>query len=372
MSIELEASELRLKLLGLRARGSKLLKQEAPSLEHIVHFGELVDALAGNLIETSSMESATADPKAAVRANMEGIVQVLDGIMKFLKNAGKGKKGKDAGAEPPMDSKALAEQRERLMKLYANKAWLDSAEFNEGDIQFGDFGAKCFYRGDKAISDVYNEFKKDIAEYGKMLSQMTPAIRAYTKWADETWDKLEKAYEASGKDGDYSNMTAIAKAQSDKRPPYPASKVNISENARLGTAHTDEWTGYYEWKALKTPVPIFLPEPKHKDSGKVTIVAATREQVPNILSLMSEAAELCGKAWDEFDNSGNSGGFDDYPYRDENVWEAVFEAGAEACLFDAHSTYDLCGQGLTRLSDRLWELECALYAYLKASIKTDK
>lgn len=366
-----DACKLRAALAHLHFRGRLLLKA-GPSMEQASHFNELTGAFLSPVdVDAPSMESIE-DPAQMVRATMEGIGSILKGLIKVVtgRNAD-GSKDEKVGAKLKADD--YVEVIRKMEKGFTNKAWLDTASFVEPGnlVSQGTRNAAFFYRGSNGvldIDDIVKEFTQDVTGYLAILNSNKANITAYSKWASETWAKVEGHYEKhQDEEGVYAEITSIIKAQMSKRPVVPSERANISNQARLGFPAPDNFTGKGKYTGDDI---VWIGKREPEFGALIKLLPLNRETVGKATALYEKVAaalltvesfddELMDKYWVD--------GFDDYPFRDDMMTDAVQDAGDGAWCFDAHYAYDHV-DGLTSIiGKRLEGMGDALYRYIRDS-----
>lgn len=366
-----DAHKLRAALAHLYHRGRIMLKA-GPSMEQAVHFNELTGAFLSPVdVAAPSMESIE-DPALMVKATMEGIGSILKGLIKVV--TGRSSDGsKDEKVAGKMQADDYVETIRKMEKGFTNKAWLDTASFADpsGLVSEGTRNAAFFYRGGngvKDIDDIVKEFTQDVSGYLAILNSNKSNITAYAKWASETWAKVETHYEKhQDEDSVYTEITAIIKAQMSKRPVVPSERANISNQARLGFPSPDNFTGKGKytgddivWIAKREPdfgAMIKLQPLSRETIGKAT--ALYEKIMAAQLDVENFDEELMDKYWVD--------GFDDYPFRDDMMSDAVQDAGDNAWCFDAHYSYDHVDGLPAIISKRLEGMADAIYRYIRDS-----
>lgn len=366
-----EAHKLRAALAFLHHRG-RILMKASPSMEQANHFNELTGAFLSPVdVEAPSMESIE-DPVKMIEATMEGIGSILKGLIKVVtgRNAD-GTKDEKVAAKQKADD--YVEITRKMEKGFTNKAWLDTAAFVDpaNTVDLGTRSAGFFYRGNtpvRGIDEIVKEFTVDLTGYAAMFNSNKSVITAYSKWASETWEKVESHYKKhQGEEGVYTEITAIVKAQLSKRPAVPAEKANIPTQSRLGFPAPDNWTGISKYTGMDNAwiakgEPEFGSIIKQPPLTRETIAKATAlyEKIVALnYSVQDFDEELMDKYW--------VNGYDDYPFRDDGMTDAMVNAGDNAWVFDAHYSYDHV-DGLTSiLSKRLDFMADALYRYIRDS-----
>jgi len=366
-----DACKLRAALAHLHHRG-RILLRTGPSMEQASHFNELTGAFLSPVdVDAPSMESIE-DPAQMVRVTMEGIGSVLKGLIKVVtgRNAD-GTKDEKVGAKLKADD--YAEVIRKMEKGFTNKAWLDTAAFVSPAslLSQGTRNAAFFYRGGNGvrdIDDIVKEFTQDVSGYLAILNSNKSNITAYSKWASETWAKVEEHYEKHENEEEvYSEITAIIKAQMAKRPVVPSERANINNQARLGFPSPDQFTGKDKYSGDDI---VWIGKREPEFGAMIKLAPLTRETVGKATALYEKinAALLTVESFDDdLMDKYWVNGFDDYPFRDDLMTIAVQEAGDNAWCFDAHYSYDHVDGLVSIISKRLEGMGDAIYRYIRDS-----
>lgn len=380
MSVTQEAQQLRRPLFALYKRGQHLLKQETISLEQAHHFRELADAYMYNIDSPVASLEAHSTPEQHVQATMEGIGQVLGGLMRLLTGAGKKADKPAKKKEIQQELDGITEMNRKLQAGYENAAWLANAKFVQGTITLPKRAGVMLYRDNhrvQTVEELIKEVQKDLGEYQAIFRTFRGISTTYVKWCNETWAGSVKNWEQYGKNGELNQLFDAQKdwveKQLNKRPPSPLEKTNIAPAARLGYPAPDVWVKEDKHAALGKIFDItIVPSSKGND---FTMPGLDKESFEKVKSLFGDViifwSDIFDFVEDKLHGAAHFDGFDDYPFRNETMMEATIAADdLRSETFDRHFYYDGVAGLYAGLSERVECLYTALYDYMSRAFTT--
>lgn len=367
MSIRRDVNDLRRRLAAMHLRGRNLLRSDV-SMESAKHYAELTAVhLNGINCSLPSVESAQ-DPQTLVKESMESVISVLKNSVRFL--IGHKKKDPMAIKAASEDLRFVEDLVKDIEKKFGDKSWLEKANQRTDVFDIEGRAGAVLYRGAtgyNTFQEFAKEVEKDLAEYKRIMTALTPLCEAYGKWAAKTWVDLENAYKATHNDpvALKAKAVAILKEQVAKVPPQPSTKYAISEASRLGFPGPDKWWTQNSWGGKNNP-----------DAKSIQVQPITKAEVAKALLLLEEVSALSLAVYEKDDILTYTilkevEGFDDYPFRDDTMWEAVSEVGKDnyaAYTFDMHWLYDGVLGWQDCMTYRLEWLQKAIYHWLSGSM----
>lgn len=350
-----EAHALKHQLRRLQAKGSKILAGN-PSMESAELFVELTNAYIGSVKHTVSIES-NSSPEEQIHAAMEGIGQVIDKVIKFFSSV---KKSDDKKQEAKASIDDAETQKKNLL-LIADPAFRKEHGVQNDFVVVPGYCSGYFILGGKVITDPVIEFQKQLDEYRSLINKIKGPAEKYIKWAGDTWNAVEKVYETLGKEADdYSPMLSKIEECAKHRPPFPTEIVDVPVKDRLGFDGDD-------WFVEKDPR-YFEISTKPDTATEQKVAPLQDKDADKALKLISDYFDLYLETYDIGSVGAVSGGFDDYPYRLDQIQDMLWNEKRDPKLFmyDWESVYQLADPW-GDLADRLADMEKALYTWAKRS-----
>lgn len=355
--------------LSLKALQGRRLLIDNPSMESAVHFREVINAHLHHVrydLNTPAMEALTS-PEEIVKASLEGLDTLLKGL-KFLFRKRSSEATTKADKNKAEAQAKWYEEQSKFLKVMTDKNWLAKAEYREGSVPLSATSAAMFFRGGKPITSVQEmiaEFTKDLNEYLGIFSKLSGPTKTYMKWATETWKKTEDFWEAHQDDSDFvEQMTELLKAQVKKRPTPPIETVSLPKGNRLGFQNDD-------WNPTQDGSEWFISEVP--DSGSaINMATLSAEGANKLADLYLKIIDALTRVYDlEHDFIDGIDGFDDYPWRTDEMIKALWDLNREdgrVATFDLHYAYDSVLPPFTALGERLEAMADAVFDYMHAAI----
>lgn len=304
------------------------LRNSTPSMEQAIALLELTGAYAGVSVESPaiSMESGSGIDQVLDKAE-NNISRVQATLEWFFSKAKEQKVETTTAYKGPTEE----EKFKHLKDKYGNKGWMAKATLHvKPTILTGSVGGVLSEHG-KALS-VDETIRKLEDSVKKIRGFKKDAEQTYTKWIKwgvEITEAVTREWEEHKNEESIPSITKVVSSLYQKQPPRPSKKYKLESYLTLGVPADYAIDNFESTLAVKDAHVEFEP----LTSDQVMRLAAV---AIDLHALYEELFDLTEALMDHMGHAG----FDDYPYRADQVQDAIAAFGWKKADWDAHSTFD--------------------------------
>ncbi len=318
---------LRSNFKGLEHR-LRQLRKNSPSLEQATNLLELTGAYAGLSVGSPACSMEAEAGVESILDKVEDNINRVKVTLEWFFNKAKEQKAEAVTAhKAPTESEKVKHIRDK----YSNSTWVNSATIHvKPTILSGTNGGVLSDKGKVlSVDETIRKLEDGVKKLGAFLKDAEKVYPNWMKWGDSITAAVTKEWEAHKTEESIPSITKVITSLYSKQPPRPSEKYKLESCLSLG-------------------VPKDFSMDDFETTLKVADVHAefqplTPEQVLRLAKAASSLYELGDDLIDLsekiMDGMGFVG-FDDYPYRAEQVEAAIADFGWKKANWDAHAASD--------------------------------